>query len=222
MAGELDVFTDPQIAAIADLLARSLKARLGELIVDAVYTRPPTAAELALDLPALVVMRESDASEADDEMSDNEVITLVVEYYAGPTPVNLLDVRWPLLRNVWKQCHFCLHAGFDPLVLPAFVNVAVPGAPERIVSVLASLGLLVPSRPVGSVKYALAVGEADPVPWFRATVTVRSHAAFDWTLGGTFQHPALAGIDGAVVVSDPESGAPHHTEPGFASTITFE
>src|SRR5688572_325885 len=121
---DVDVFTDPQIDVIARLLYESLRARYGEAIVSEVVTRPITTfADLAASqFPILVVARLNDRTDADDDVSDNEVCTIAVEYYTELTGLDTVTARWPRLRTVWRHCLTRLHAGFDPLVTDHHVN----------------------------------------------------------------------------------------------------
>lgn len=221
-----DDLVDAPIAAIADLLERSIVAKWGReaLAEKAVFTHPISVAQLMNRMPALVVMRDTDRVDPDDDVSDNEVVTVIVEYYLPATPPDRMRARWAFLRAVWKRVHSRLHAGFDPLVLPHHMNVAKPGEPEWMVPVLAAHGWRVPERPVANVKYNVSSEGTDPIPWFRAVVTMRTSEQFDWTFGGTYAHDDLEGIDGETRVIDPEPGDPPddpHTEPGFTSIIDF-
>ena len=218
-----DDLVDAPIAAIADLLERSIVAKWGReaLAEKAVYTHPISIGQLTNRLPALLVLRDLDRADADDDVSDNEVVTLVIEYYLPTTIPDRMRARWAFLRHVWRQILTRLQAGFDPLVEPHHVDVSEGDEPEYLVPILAASGWRVPARPVASVKYALST-DTDPIPWFRATVTMRTSATFDWTLDGTYTHPDLDGIDGTVSAADPEPGDPDHSQPAFSSSITFD
>jgi hypothetical protein len=223
MPTDVDAFTDPQIDVVARLLYESLRARYGEAILAQVTKRPITTyADLASNqFPLLVVSRLTERTDPDDDVSDNEIVTLAVEFYTDLTPLDTVSVRWPALRAIWRHCLTRLHAGFDPLVTDHHVNVAASGEPERLVPMMAAQGWAVPARPVSNVKYLLMETEADPRPCFQAQVTMRITDAFDWTFSDTFVHPTIEGVDSDVNVADPEDDDADHTEDGFTSSITF-
>jgi hypothetical protein len=220
---DVDSFDDPQIDELARLLYESLRARFGADIVTEVRKRPMASMpDLSRhQMPLLIVCRQLDRTETDDDVMDNEVVTLSVEYYIDATPLDRLDDRWPALRAVWKHCLNCMHAGFDPRVANSRVNRAASGEPDDIVPMLAIVGWRVPTRPVANVRYLLAPTgpEADPQPCFQATVTMRVDETFDYTFQGTFVHDDLLEMRSTV---SHEPGSPSaDPEPAFESETKF-
>src|SRR5262245_18505139 len=161
----IDLHVDAPLKAVAELLRDSIVARFDAEHVESLYMHAVSVSDLVASLPALVVRRDQDVVVPDDDVIDDEIVQLVVEYYAPPTPVDRRDDRWALLRAVWKHIHTRLEAGFCPLVSPTHANVAEPEEPENLVPVLASHGWRVPERPPATVKYAMTTTETDPIPW---------------------------------------------------------
>lgn len=179
MSDLLDEQTDPQIAAIADLLFGAIRAKFGDEAATHVY-RWPIRPELVptLQVPALVVYREADRTEpASDTVEDVRTITLHFDYYAPIAPLDRVEARWPLLHRVWTFALACLRIGWFPGVLDEN-NVVGDGDLTKILR-LAAVGFDVPASVVGLVRYQTAQSDSGLIPMFAGTVTIRASGEFD-------------------------------------------
>lgn len=173
MANVIDDQVDAPVAAVADLLALSLRTHFGPAVVVRAYVWPARHELMpAMQVPALVVCRESERSEpASDTVEDVTTTTLRIEYYAPVTPLDRIERRWPLLRAVWKRVQLVLRAGWHP----SFVD------DEDAVVRLADFGWDLPASVVGVAKYELLTSDSGLIPRLVATVTLRSSTYHDTT-----------------------------------------
>jgi hypothetical protein len=168
MEPSYDEQSDEQIDAIAYLLAESLRAKFGPDIIAKVYTWP-VRLDLApmIQFPCLVVYRDSDRQEVASQDEDVETMTVRVDYYAPKTPLDRIELRWPVLRNVWKWCIGILRMGRDPEVDDG----------DRI---LDAADIDAPSLAVGTARYLIAPADSDfAMPCFQASVTLTSTKLFE-------------------------------------------
>ncbi len=173
MSEVLDQQTDPQIEAIGGLLFAVLRAKLGVEAVARVY-HWPVRIELVptLQVPALAVYRLTDQLvAAADAVEDVDAANIRIDYYAPVTPLDRIDLRWPLLRRAWRICRGALQVGW---------HLSYVDALDQPIS-LSSVGFDVPAAIGGNVAYQTAPADAGVVPMFSATISLRSSDFVDLT-----------------------------------------
>lgn len=84
-------------------------------------------------LPAMFISAErAEASPAGRIGIEDEVVVVTFEYVMPATPLAKLDLRWPLLRAVWRELRKAIRAGTlsgTPVLEPAGVMRLEPASP---------------------------------------------------------------------------------------------
>lgn len=173
MANVIDDQVDAPVAAVADLLALSLRTHFGPAVVVRAYTWPARHDVMpAMQVPALVVCRETERSEpASDAVEHVTTTTLRIEYYAPVTPLDRIERRWQLLRSAWERMQLVLRMGWHPSYLDD----------DELPVRLSAFGWETPASVVGVAKYELFATDSGLVPRLVATVTLRSSTYHDTT-----------------------------------------
>lgn len=117
----LDVVRDYAIEAIAALCKGTVNAKLepvlGENAINKTFGAPlPLPLLPAPVFPALCIYRLNDRDKDRGDWIFEDVSTFRFDYYVGPTPIDRIDQRWPLLREVWEIMLAVLRVGRDPSV----------------------------------------------------------------------------------------------------------
>lgn len=167
----LDDTTDPQIAAVAALAGGAVNAALADVTTEPairrVYTWPITRARAPqLQLPALAVYRFSDREQRRTIGRTETEVTIRFDYWASATPLDRIELRWPLLRSVWE----------------ALVNAVLDGAHESVsegAQVLELAGFVAIDRSSPTVRYIAAEPEEAVYPRFEGTIVARHREDFD-------------------------------------------
>lgn len=177
----IDGHVDPQIAAVANLLAGVIRAEFGSEALAQVHTWPLQLGLVpATRFPCLAVYVANERQEKSDHEDDFRTVTLRVDYYAPLTPIDRIEARWPLLRKVWTLCLSRLRVGWDPRV----------SAGAKLMRLA---GFEVPGPTTGMVTYETAPADtANVIPSFSGSVTIGVGQDFDWS---AFELDDLEGID---------------------------
>ena len=131
----LDDQTDAQVDAVATLLSEAIVNKFGAAALIRTY-KWPIALGIApnLQFPLLAVYVPNERQERSGHFDDIRTTTFRIDYYAPITPIDRIELRWPLLRAVWALCLTRLRAGYDPAVDDA-ANIREVGieAPSPVV-----------------------------------------------------------------------------------------
>lgn len=204
MSISIDSHTDSQVDAVVALLFGAIRAKFGAEACAHSY-KWPVRTELVPSLlyPSIAVYVPSERQERSDRDDDIRTVTLRIDYFAPPTPLDRIEKRWPLLRAVWALCLARLRIGYDP---------SVQGGDN----VLQAAGFEVPGPTIGAVTYQTAPADTvNIVPSFSATVTMAVSQDFDWS--DYDNEIDLVGIDTDGV----HTGDPQNDVPSWDDTVDF-
>lgn len=179
----LDDTTDAQLTALAALVATGVNADLAAITTEPAIVRcypwPITIARApALQLPALAVYRLSETTVRRTMGRRETETTFRFDYWAAVTPLDRIELRWPLLRAVWRS-------------LEAIVQAGEHAAVDASASVLDAAGFVSVVRSSPTVRYITPGADETAIPRFEGSIVLRHREDFD--LAGLSPFLALHG-----------------------------
>lgn len=173
MPYNVDVSFDPVHETLRLLVHHGLRERLDGVVGAGVSAHEPALvrthnhpipSELANvdQTPMATVYPRRDAVEVRSSKHRLDAVTVFrIEYVLPPTPLENLDVRWPILRRVWRELAHLLCAGRTPSL-------------EANAAVLELAGVTELDLTDATVTYEPYVGGGQVYPALAADITVRS------------------------------------------------